>query len=135
MPKTTEIAALLENEPGTFGRVCRAFAEHRVNIVGCMSAPEQGRGLVRFVVDNVEMAKKALDNQGLSYRETAVASIRFLHRPGELARAAARLGDAEINIDYVYCGVDPNTYMPVIIFGVADAELAASILDRSSAAA
>ena len=135
MPKSAEIAVVLENEPGTFGRVCRLFAEHRVNIVACMSMPEQGHGLVRFVVDHVEVAKKALDNEGLSYRETAVASIRFLHRPGELARAAARLGDEEINIDYLYCGVDPNTYMPVIIFGVADVELAASILDRSSAAA
>jgi hypothetical protein len=103
--------------------VCRAFAEYRVNIVACVSMPEQGHSLVRFVVDHVEMAKKALDNEGLSYRESAVASVRFLHRPGELALAAARLGDAEINIDYAYCGVDPNAYMPLIIFGVADAEL------------
>ena len=135
MPKTIERDVLLENQPGILGRVCRAFAEHRVNIVACASMPEQGHSVVRFVVDHVEMAKKALDNEGLSYRETAVASVRFLHRPGELARAAARLGDAEINIDYVYCGVDPNTYMPVIIFGVGDVDLAASILDRSSAAA
>ena len=135
MPRTTEMTVVLANQPGALGRVCRAFAEHRVNIVACMSIPEQEHVLVRFVVDHVEMARKALDNEGFSYTETPVASVRFLHRAGELARAASRLGDSEININYVYCGVDPNTYMPVIIFGVADVELAASILDRTSAAA
>jgi hypothetical protein len=97
--------------------------------------PADTHRLVRFVVDHPEEAKKALDNEGLSYEETQVALIRLLDRPSELARAAGRLGEAEINIDYTYSGVDPGTYAPLIIFGVADAELAASILDRTFAAA
>jgi len=46
----------------------------------------------------------ALDNEGLSYIETEVAQVRLPHRPGELARAASRLGDADININMPTAG-------------------------------
>jgi len=52
-------------------------------------------------------AKSILDNEGLSYQERDVAQTKLSHRPGDLARAASRLGEANINIDYAYCGVDP----------------------------
>jgi hypothetical protein len=48
---------------------------------------------------------------------------------------ASRLGDTDININYAYCGVDPRTNIPLVVFGVAEAEQAAVILDRVAAAA
>jgi hypothetical protein len=48
---------------------------------------------------------------------------------------ASRLGDADININYACCGVDPSISVPVIIFGVAEAGEDAVILDRTAAAA
>ena len=54
---------------------------------------------------------------------------------GRIGTSASRLGEADINVDYAYCGVDPSTNTPVIIFGVAEAGQAAVILDRTAAAA
>jgi hypothetical protein len=135
MPTTKELTIRLGDRPGTLGKVCRALADHKVNIIAFQSVPLEGNSLVRFVVDHPEESKKALDNEGLSYMETEVAQVRLLHRPGELARVASRLGEVDININYAYCGVDPRTNIPVVIFGVADAEQAALILDRVAAAA
>ena len=73
--------------------------------------------------------------EGLSYDETPGALAKLPHRLGELARAASRLGEAEINIHYAYCGVDPNTNVPLLVFGVSDVGLAAPIVDRTIAAA
>lgn len=87
------------------------------------------------MVDNSATAKKVLDNEGLSYQETDVVQARLPHRPGELARAASRLGEADININYAYSGVDPSTNTPLLILGVTDAGQAAVILDRTAAAA
>jgi hypothetical protein len=134
MPIIKELTIRLEDQPGTLGKVCRALADKKVNIVAFQSIPSEGRGLVRFVVDNSATAKKVLDNEGLSYEETNVAQARLAHRPGELARAASRLGEADINIDYAYCGVDPRMNHPLLIFGVKDAGQAAVILDRAAAA-
>jgi hypothetical protein len=135
MPVSKEFAVLLEDRPGTLGKMSRALAERGVNIVALQSALWEGKGLVRFVPDNPATARKALDNEGVSYKETDVAQAKLRHRSGELARLASRLGEASININYIYCGVDPSTYTPLLIFGVTDVGQAAAILDRTAAAA
>jgi len=49
--------------------------------------------------------------------------------------AASRQGEAGINIDYSYCGNEAGTNAPMLIFGVADAEKAAKLLEQTAAAA
>src|SRR5206468_11024744 len=109
MPTSKEFAIRLEDRPGTLGQVCRALADRGVNILAFQSFPSEGKSQVCIVVDNPTTAKTVLDNQSLIYTETEVAQVKLLHRPGELGRAASRLGDAKININYAYCGVEPYT--------------------------
>jgi hypothetical protein len=59
-----------------------------------------------MVVDNPTTAKTVLDSERLSYTQTEVAQVKLPHRAGELARAAARLGQENININYAYCGIE-----------------------------
>jgi hypothetical protein len=49
-------------------------------------------------------------------------------------RAAARLGEAEINIDYGYRGVAPGTNATFLILGVAEAGEAVNIFEQAAAA-
>jgi hypothetical protein len=135
MPINKEFTIRLEDKPGTLGKLCQALAEQRVNILAFHSCPlEKGKSAVRFVLDNPSAAKSILDRQKADYIETEVASVTLSHRPGELARAAARLGEAGINIDYGYCGVDPNTNATILLLGVEEAGRAAKILEQAAAA-
>ena len=136
MPTSKELTIRLEDRPGTLGNACRALADRKVNILAFQSIPaEEGSSLVRLVVDNPTTAKTVFDKQGLSYTETEVAQVKLAHRPGELARAASRLGDANININYAYCGIDPSTDAPLLIVGVKEVGKAVTILDQLTAAA
>ncbi len=135
MPTTRELAIHMEDQPGTLAKVCRALADRGVNILAFQSFPSEGKALVRIVVDNPTTAKTVLDGQRLTYTETEVAQVKLPHRPGELARAASRLGEANININYAYCGVDPTTNTPLLIFGVTEVGRAVTILDQAAAAA
>src|SRR5207244_12529084 len=135
MPTTKELTIRTEDRPGTLAKVCKALAERKVNILAFQSVPAEGNSVVRFVVDNPGTAKNVLDNEGLSYTETEVAQVELPHRPGELARAASRLGEANVNINYAYCGIDAVSNEPLLIFGVADAGRAAKVLDEAAAAA
>ena len=135
MPTSKEFAIRVEDQPGTLGKVCRALAERGVNILAFQSFPTGKESLVRFVVDNPTTAKSVLDAQRLTYTEAEVAQIKLPHGPGELARAASRLGDANININYAYCGVEAGTSTPLLIFGVAEVGRAVTILDQAVAAA
>ena len=136
MPTTQEFTIRLEDRPGTLGKLCQALAEQNVNILAYHSCPlEKGRSTVRLVLDNPAVAKTILDRQKTDYTETEVAKVTLADRPGELARAAARLGDAGININYSYCGTEPNTSATFLIFGVAEVGKAVKILEQAAAAA
>src|SRR5216683_6193774 len=134
MPTTKEFTIRLEDRPGTLGKLCQALAEQSVNILAFQSFPlEKGKSSVRLILDNPVVTKTILDRQKTDYTETEVAKVTLTHRPGELAHAAARLGEAGINIDYGYCGVEPGTNATFLIFGVAEAGKAVNIFDQAAA--
>lgn len=135
MATTREFTIRMEDRPGTLGKVCQALAEGRVNIVAFQSMPSGKKSLVRIVVDNPTTAKAVLDKEHIAYTESQVAQVKFPHRPGELARAASQLGEANININYAYCGIEPATNSPLLIFGVAEVGRAIAILDQAATAA
>lgn len=135
MPTANEFTIRLEDQPGTLGKLCQALAKESINILAFQSSPlEKGKSSVRLILDNPTVAKSILDNQKTDYAETEVAKVILTHRPGELARAAARLGEAGININYGYCGADPSTNATMLLFGVADAGKAAKVLEQAAAA-
>lgn len=135
MPTTKEFSVRMKDEPGTLGKICRGFADRGVNILAFQSCQSERESLVHLVVDKPAEAKSVLDNQKAKYTEAEVAQVKLPHRPGELARAAAKLGEARINISYSYCGIDAQTNEPLLIFGVMDAGRAAKVLDEAAKAA
>jgi hypothetical protein len=135
MPIVTELTIRVDNRPGSLGKVCRALADRSVNIMAFQSIPSEKTMLVCIVVDEPEAARAALDREGTTYAEGEVVQVRLPHGPGELAWAASKLGDANINIHYAYCGVEPTTNTPLVIFGVTELGRAATILDQTAAAA
>jgi hypothetical protein len=135
MPVTKEFTIRLEDRPGTLGKLCQALADQNVKILAFQSFPlEKGKSSVHLVLDFPPAARTILDGRRADYTETKVAQVKLIHRPGELARAASRLGEAGINIDYGYCGVEPGTNATFLIFGVADAGKAAKVVDHAAAA-
>src|SRR5215470_15103705 len=120
MPITKEFTVLMDDRPGTLGKTCRALADRNVNILALHSFPIGGKSVTRFIVDNPTTAKSVLDGERLPYTETEVVQVKLPHKPGEIARVASRLGEANINIDYAYCGLESGTNTPLIFFGVAD---------------
>ena len=135
MPIATELTIRMENRPGSLGRVCRELSERGINIMAFQSIPSEKTILVCMVVDMPVAAGAILDSQGITYSEAEVAQIQLPNSPGELARAASKLGEADININYAYCGVEPSSNSPLVIFGVSEVGRAANILDRAAAAA
>lgn len=135
MPVTTELAIEMDNRPGTLGEVCGALAGQGINILAFQLIPSQKTNHVYVVVDDPTAAERVLNKDGIAYTEAEVVQVKLSHRPGELARAASQLGEANININYAYCGVEPTTSALVAIFGVTDVDRAATILDQTGAAA
>ena len=132
---TKEFTVYLEDQPGTLAKLSQALADRGVNIIAFQSFPTEGKSTVRLVVDNPTPAKAVLDAEKATYTESQVAQTKLAHRPGALARAAKTLGEANININYAYTGIESGTNTPILIFGVKDVTKAATLLDEVAAQA
>jgi hypothetical protein len=136
MPFATEFTIQMQDQSGTLGELCRALADRDVNIISFQSNPEpQGRSLVHMVTDDRTATKAVLENERLIFTETEVAQVKFPNRVGALAKAFSRLGDAGINVNYGYCGIEPTTNAPLLFLGVAEVGKAMKILDQAAKAA
>jgi len=133
MAKAKEFTVTIEDKPGALGRCFLALAERGVNILAFQSYVEEGESLARVLVDDPANAKAVLGNLRMIFEETDVAVVRLAHRPGELGRAASRLGEKQINIDYSYCGLEPGSTLALVVFGVDHLTEAATLLDKLAA--
>jgi len=133
MAKAKEFTVTIEDKPGALGKCCFALAERGVNILAFQSYVEERESLVRFLADDPASAKAVLGSLHMIFEETDVAVIRLAHRPGELGRAASRLGEEQINIDYSYCGLEPGSTRALVVFGVDTLTKAATLLDELAA--
>ena len=133
MAKAKEFTITIEDRPGALGRCFLALAERGVNILAFQSYVEEGESLARILVDDPATAKAVLGSLRMIFEETEAAVIRLAHRPGELGRAAARLGEKQINIDYSYSGLEPGSALMLAVFGVDNLTKAAAVLDELSA--
>ena len=133
MPRMSEFTVTIEDKPGALGKCFLALAERGVNILAFQSYVEDGESLARLLVNDPAGAKAVLGGLRMIFEETEVAVAALPHRPGELGRAAARLGEKKINIDYSYCGVEPGSPRVLLVFGVDNLTKAANLLDELAA--
>jgi hypothetical protein len=133
MPKAKEFTVTIADKPGALGKCFLALAERGVNILAFQSYVEDGESLARFLADDTATAKAVLGSLQMIFEETDVAVVRLAHRPGELGRAASRLGEKKINIDYSYCGPEPDSTRALLVFGVDNLTEAATLLDALAA--
>src|SRR5271169_1119804 len=130
MARAKEFRVTIEDKPGALGKCFLALAERGVNVLAFQSYVEERESLVRILVDDPAGAKAVLGGLRMIFEETEVAVIRLPHRPGALGRAAARLGEGQINIDYSYCGLEPGSTLALVVFGVDKLTTAATLLDE-----
>lgn len=128
MPRAKQLTVWVEDRPGMLGQVASALGAKKVNIGAFTAGPDQGRWAIRLIVDKLAVAKQVLAERGWETTEEDVVQVTLGDKPGTLAAAASKLGDAGINIQYSYTGsaksaVKVNTY-----FAVADVEAAVKAL-------
>ena len=133
MPKSKEFTVTIEDKPGALGKCFAALAGRGVNILAFQSYVEERESLTRFLVDDPATATAVLGSMHMIFEETEVAVVRLAHRPGELGRAASRLGEGQINIDYTYCGMEPGSALGLVVFGVDNLTKAVILLDELAA--
>jgi len=132
MGKLKELRVTIDDKPGALGRCFAGLADRGVNILAFQSYVEEGESLTRFVVNDIATARDVLGELHMNFEVTDVAVAKVPNRPGELGHASSLLGEQGINIDYSYCGLDPDSGLVMLVFGVDSLTKAATVLDKLS---
>ncbi len=120
----TQLSAFLANEPGVVARLCEELSEHGVNIRAMAVLDTVDIGTMRMVVDNLDIAKEALNKAGAAYVEVPVITIPIRNEQGGFGHIARILAAANINIEYVYATSVPGTDFSLGVFRVSDRDAA-----------
>lgn len=104
MPRAKALKVKVPDRPGVLGELASALGAKGINLLAVHGYAEQGQGVLCVVVDKLAAAVKVLAGRGLKPEEEEVLEVQLADRPGAMGEVAKTLGDAGINIRYVFVG-------------------------------
>jgi hypothetical protein len=104
MPRAKALKITVADRPGILGEIASALGAKGINVRGVQGFVEGGQGVVCLVVDKLTAATRVLLQRGLSPQEEEVIELQMANEPGALGEVAKQLGDAGVNIKYVFVG-------------------------------
>jgi len=116
----TQISVFLENRPGTLAKVTGVLAQAGTEIIALTVAEADQFGILRMILSNPDAAAEALEGSGHAYRKTDVVAVELGDDPASPNRLFSVLGDAGINIDYLYVFMLKSRDAPVAILRTND---------------
>ena len=97
---------------------------------GMIQKDSEHFALVRLLTSDTDKAIDLLSGADYLYDITPVMAVELDNHPGTLAATAKKIGDAGINISYVYGSVSPSEGKTLFIFCPEDIDLAARIFQK-----
>lgn len=124
-----QISVFLENRPNVLQSMCEALAEGHIDMRALSLAEAGDFGIARIIVDKLYDATQLLRDAGFVCTVTPVVAAAIPDTPGGLGKVLMGLGDAGINIDYMYAFLGgPEAEHAYMIFKTADADKASAAL-------
>ena len=122
-----QLSVFIENREGRLEEVLDVLKQKNVNILSMSLADTSDYGLLRLLVDNPEVGKDALRENGFSAMLTDVLGIRLAHRVGQLQELLEVICKSHINIEYMYA-LSTGTDDASIVIKTSDLQKAAELL-------
>ncbi len=130
---TKQVSIFLENRAGRLADVCWLLGHVGVNIRAFSTAESSDWGIFRLIVNDPDLAVKALKDHGYAVSESDVLVVQLKDRPGGLAEVLTVLRDAKVAIEYMYAFVTPLEGQAIVILRVADQVIESTIATLQSA--
>ncbi len=130
MEITKQLAIFLDNRPGMLAKVADALAEAAINIYAISTSDTVDHSVIRLVVSDYRKALHVFEEHGTLVVEDDVLMVRGSNKPGELARVAHTLAQAQVNIEYCYSATPPDSKNGLLILRVSNPAKALKVLKR-----
>jgi hypothetical protein len=119
MAKTKQFTVTVENQPGALAKIARTLGNAKVNILALLGTAHGANGTIELVVEDPRRAKKALDEAGLNYQETAAEEYALQNKPGALAQCLEKLAAKGVNLNSICATASKGGRKAVLVYTVA----------------
>ncbi|GAB4341167.1 MAG: ACT domain-containing protein [Calditrichia bacterium] len=123
MDKIQELFVILENRPKATAEVCRILKKKRIAIYAIGVFMDTAR----LYVSHPEKAEEVLKEYGYPVDSREVLRVNLPNRQGALMELTMKLGNAGINIEYLYGAMTEKQKRGTIIMEVDQPDLAIEI--------
>ena len=123
-----QLTVFVENKPGTLVTITDTLAANNVNIRALSLAETQDFGVLRMIVNDLEVASRTLSEQGFLIKTTEVIGVKIGDDPGKLTAALQVLKDAGINMEYLYAFTHEKTEKAILLLQAEDLDNLINIL-------
>ena len=126
-----QLTIFVENKQGTLVDITKILADNNVNMRALSIADTQDFGILRLIVDNNDVATKALQDAGYLIKMTDVVGVKIGDQPGKLSKALEVLDEAKINMEYLYAFMARTEKHAYVVLRVADNDAAEKALENA----
>jgi hypothetical protein len=102
MANVRQISVFLDNKPNQLTGVMKLLKENNINIRALSIADTKDFGILRLIVDDIDKAVSALQEEGYIVRITDVIGCKLEDRPGGLAKIVKVISEIGVNMEYMY---------------------------------
>ncbi len=118
--KIKQLSIFLENNAGRLAEVTEVISRAGVDMRALTIADTADFGILRIIVDKVEVASKALIDAGFTVRVTEVLAIAISDEPGSFAKVMGIFKETGVNVEYLYASLAGDAGRAAIICKVED---------------
>ncbi len=127
MTRAKALRVKVEDRAGVLGEIASALGAKSINVRAVHGYVEEGQGVVCLVVDKLAAANRVLLAHGYRPEEEEVLEVQLVDKPGALGAVTKALGDAGVNIKYVFVGPG-GARKTTVFFAVSDMQVALKAL-------
>lgn len=126
-----QVSTLIENTKGSLAEITTLLKEGDINIqaIAAFDTPEYG--ILRLIVDNPELARDTLHQNGYNVTLTDVLAVELEDEKGALNDVLIALELKDIQLEYIYSFVYKQKCNPLMIIKVDDNQKAIEVLGEN----
>ena len=97
-----QLSVFVRNEAGRLQEITDCLYKNNIDIRALSIAETSEFGILRLIVDDIEKAVSALQEEGYIVRITDVIGCKLEDRPGGLAKIVKVISEIGVNMEYMY---------------------------------
>ena len=130
---SNQLIITVNNKVGTLAEVTSVVSNVGINLIAVCAYAVDNKGVIIFVTEDNNQAKKLLKDKNYDVREEEVILISVDNKPGELQKVTEKIAQAGVDLTLLYGSVEQKGKTSRLILVSEDNKSALAAIGMASA--